>query len=375
MRAINFIKHFLLALPGWHTRRKLAVIQSDDWGATRMPSVTIRNKLAEHPLIDASSSYCHYDTLASPKDLELLFEVLTSVKDSVGNYPVLTANCVLANPNFQKIKESGYTSYHYHNLRESFERYGKVEALTLWEEGMASRIFHPQYHGREHVNVPAWLRSLRNEHSGVAYAFEHEVFGVNFKDISEKKDNFQAAWDFNHSEDKEEVNASVLQGLNLFEEHFGFKSLTTIAPSYTWSHEVEELLNRNGVLAMQSILYQKVPLPGSDEYQRNNRLLSVKSRKSQIRNAFFEVLSVEKPIDLSEIYGRAEAIFKAGKPLIIGSHRRNFIGGHSERYRDQNLRHLGEILSTLVKKWPDLEFVSSENLAQIMHGQQATVFN
>jgi hypothetical protein len=82
---INLIKPFLRTIvnvTGWHTNRKIVVIHSDDWGSIRMPSLKIRQRLQEHPLIDLNDPYSRFDTLASEADLESLFEVLMSVKDS-----------------------------------------------------------------------------------------------------------------------------------------------------------------------------------------------------------------------------------------------------------------------------------------------------
>ena len=36
--ALN-IRRNLAAIPGWSTRRKLVIFESDDWGSIRMPSV------------------------------------------------------------------------------------------------------------------------------------------------------------------------------------------------------------------------------------------------------------------------------------------------------------------------------------------------
>ena len=39
------IRRTLAALPGWRTKRKLIVLESDDWGSIRMPSVEAYNNL------------------------------------------------------------------------------------------------------------------------------------------------------------------------------------------------------------------------------------------------------------------------------------------------------------------------------------------
>ena len=38
-KMIKTLSHNLINIPGWYTKRKLVVIESDDWGAIRMPSM------------------------------------------------------------------------------------------------------------------------------------------------------------------------------------------------------------------------------------------------------------------------------------------------------------------------------------------------
>jgi len=42
---IKSIKSHLLNLPGWHTNRKIVVIESDDWGSIRMSSAEDAERL------------------------------------------------------------------------------------------------------------------------------------------------------------------------------------------------------------------------------------------------------------------------------------------------------------------------------------------
>ena len=41
----QIVTHNLLNIPGWRTKRKIVVIESDDWGSIRMPSRDIYEKL------------------------------------------------------------------------------------------------------------------------------------------------------------------------------------------------------------------------------------------------------------------------------------------------------------------------------------------
>ena len=53
-------------------------------------------------------------------------------------------------------------------------------------------------------------------------------------------------------------------------------------------------------------------------------------------------------------------------PAVICSHRVNFIGGLNEKNRDQNLLFLKKLLSEIVKLWPDVEFMSSNQLGNLI---------
>lgn len=35
---VRYFERSLQNIPGWHTKRKIIVIESDDWGSIRMPS-------------------------------------------------------------------------------------------------------------------------------------------------------------------------------------------------------------------------------------------------------------------------------------------------------------------------------------------------
>ena len=75
------LTHHLLNVPGWHTRRKILVIESDDWGSVRMPSKEVYDEFMRRGIPVDKDPYCRFDNLATTEDLEALFDVLTSVKD------------------------------------------------------------------------------------------------------------------------------------------------------------------------------------------------------------------------------------------------------------------------------------------------------
>ena len=61
--------HNLILLPGWHTKRHIVIIESDDWGAIRMPSKEVYDEFLKRGVQVDKDPYCRYDGLATKQDL------------------------------------------------------------------------------------------------------------------------------------------------------------------------------------------------------------------------------------------------------------------------------------------------------------------
>ena len=107
------ITHNLLNIPGWRTNRHIVVIESDDWGSIRMPSREVYDNLLKEGYRVDLHPYEKYDSLATEDDLTSLFEVLSKFSDRRGRHPIITANCAVANPDFEKMKLSKFSQYYY----------------------------------------------------------------------------------------------------------------------------------------------------------------------------------------------------------------------------------------------------------------------
>ena len=126
-----------------------------------------------------------------------MFEVLNSVNDSTGRPPVLTPVSVVANPDFKKIQQSNFTEYYFEPFTETLKRYTQCRnSYSLWKEGIETRIFVPQFHGREHFNVKVWMNTLKMGHEKALIAFKHQMWGITTAANSEIRTEFQAAFDF-----------------------------------------------------------------------------------------------------------------------------------------------------------------------------------
>jgi hypothetical protein len=371
---IKKLKSLIWNLPdviGWKTRRKIIVIESDDWGSIRIPSRRSWKALYSKMPHGYNSPFNRYDTLESPADLADLVEVLDSVKDCNGSPSILTANTILANPDFDKIKISQFNSYHYETFLTTYKRYGYDSIIGIWKDAIRNNVVRPQFHGREHVNVSHWLNQLLVGNQALLNAFEYEVCSTDNFDSSTKRSNLQASLDFNTQEELIFTLDSLGDGLRLFESHFGFKSESFIATAYTWDKPHEYVLNSNKVNFIQGNRNQKVPQLGKNLFRKRMHRLGERNTLNQVylvRNVFFEPCVQGNREIVDECLYRISLSFKYHRPAIISSHRINFVRGLNDSY-PKNLRQFQSLLKKIVMRWPDVEFLSSDQLGREMRHQ------
>lgn len=361
----------LLNFPGWRTNRKIVVIESDDWGSIRMPSKTAFKALLKAGIRVDKCPYNRYDTLASESDLSHLFEVLTSVKDSNGRYPVITANAIMTNPDFEKIRGSDFRIYFHELFTKTLQKYpGCNHSWNLWQEGMKSGVFHPQLHGREHLNVGRWMRALQSKSPETQLAFQHSLFGISTTITQEKRRSYQAALDYDTSGDKAFIVKSVKEGAALFQNFFGHRSTSFIAPNYCWDNDIEKALQAANIHVLQSGRVQKTPIGAGRKVIRH--YMGQKNTWGQVylvRNCIFEPSITGSRQAVENCLADIRTAFFWCKPAIISSHRLNYIGTLDSKNSYTNLRLLTKLLKTIKQQWPEVEFWNSAQLGQQIRKQ------
>lgn len=348
----------------------VVVFESDDWGSIRMPSLEARARLLKNNVfLQSPSSYDKYDTLASDRDLTALLETLDTVRDSQNNPAVITLDTVVANPLFEKIKESGYQEYYYEPFPETLRKYPHHEhAFELWKEGIEKKMFRPQYHGREHLNVQIWLHCLQQGDESALAAFDEGVFSMKCM-VNGKLQRVLETYNAFSESDYAFMKTAIKEGMDLFEKLFGYRSESMIAPCYTWDSTIEEAAYIAGVKFIQGGVFQS----HSNVYTQNHphqtaRKMGEKNQCGQIqivRNCSFEPSQLPnhgKDRCLRDI----ERQFKLGHPAIVSCHRLNFIGDLYSENRDNNLKQFKELLKMIVKTWPDVVFMSSDQLGNYL---------
>jgi len=358
-------------LRGWRTNRKIIVIESDDWGSIRMPSREAYEKCLKAGYPIDRNAYERFDSLESNDDLELLFETLSEFTDQHDNHPVITANCLVANPDFEKIKESGFQSYFYETVNETFKRNPSTNrGFELWKEGQDTGLFKMQFHGREHLNVGLFMRALHEKNVDVLYAFDLGMPGIMSKSNGDIGNYFVEATYFKTQHEKSEILNAMLDGLDIFEHLLGFKSASLIPPNYTWSNDFNEAVLQKGVKYFQGYSKIREPQMNGNPSVYHTYFLGQKNISGQlnlIRNTNFEpTLSKKTDLALNNCLRDISVAFAMRKPAVISTHRINYIGGIFPSNRDANLKLLNSFLMQLVKNWPEVEFMASDSLGNLI---------
>jgi hypothetical protein len=355
---------------GWHTNRKIVVIESDDWGSIRMPSKEVYEILLKSGIRVDNCPYNRYDSLASDEDLNVLFDILVKHKDKNGNYPVITANCLVANPDFDRIRESGFQEYHYELIPETLKKYPKHQkSFELWKEGLSQNIFFPQFHGREHVNIKFWLDRLIEGNKTFRKAFDLGLWGLGPNIVDGYKINIQASFDMEDPNDIEYQKLIIKDGLKIFYELFGYKSASFIANNFIWDSQLNSTLFENGVSILQGMKKQYLPVYNHKYHKSLSHSTGEYNALGQLylmRNCFFEPSLIPDYDPVNFCLNDIQNAFLWHKPAIITSHRLNFIGGIIASNRDNNLKSFDCLLQEIIKRWPEVEFMTSVQLGDLI---------
>jgi len=360
MSVYNILQN-LKNIPGWKSSRKMIIIECDDWGGINMPSTVVYERLLAAGLKVGNRMWNRFDTLETAEDLEQLFTVLDSVRDASNKPAVFTPVTNVANPDFERIRSEGFVNYYYEKFTDTLNRYypGK-NVFKLWKEGLQAGIFMPELHGREHLAVQLWMEELRQGNKDLRIAFDSGFLSLDIPHLLPPARGFRAEFFFTREEQRPFLVNSIIEGVGLFEEIFGYTPAvfvpangifhpdftSTIAASgvkFLWVNHFLRYPQEGGKLKTKWVITGQRGPGGLTYYTRN---CSFEPNSEHYRGVDFTVNQIE-------------AAFRWGKPAIVSTHRASYAGGLDPKNRTRGLTELKKLLIRILKKWPDIEFMSS----------------
>lgn len=378
---MEYFKNFLKNIPGWKTQRKLIAIAVDDYGNVRLDSKKAFDNIdKKNPVKE--QRFDRFDTLETREDLEMLYGVLSSVKDKNGKPAIFTPYALSCNIDFERMQAEGYQDYHHELLPVTFHKLSSLQQVAyegtwkLYQEGIEKGLMQPQFHGREHFNLKVFEEKLAKKDPALILSLENRSL-ANIGPSGYSSIGWTAAFSFwDPVEDTRRFPQIMQEGLEAFEKVYGYKANVFTPPAQQFPEDLEKELRHWGLKALDKPFYQGKHLGfgkykkqfTSSGYNKKTELLEI------VRNVVFEPTSGN--IDhVAKAMKQIEAAFRWNKPAIISSHRVNFCGHIDPKNREKGLGDLKNLLKAIVQRWPEVEFVSTGELTEFIRKEEFVHFS
>ena len=357
---------------GWKTKRKIVVFSVDDYGNVRLDSKKAREKMDKAGL-KVLSRFDALDTLETRTDLEMLFEALYSVKDKNGKSAVFTAFSMPCNIDYEAMAAENNERYRYELLPKTYEKLSIRDthayngAWALWQEGIAQGLLRPQFHGREHLNLKVFEEKLQQRDQEVLTALQNRSF-TSISNSGYSTIGPTAAFEFWKMEENNRFKEIIKDGLDRFEQVFGYRSTHFNPPGGREHPVIHDYLKESGIHYLDTPLI-KQEHQGEGKYKRILNYTGKQNYLSmtyQVRNVVFEPTDERGFPWVEHAFKQVESAFFWNRPAIISSHRVNFCGHIDPQNREKGLGDLKELLKKIVQKWPEVEFMSADELGKII---------
>ena len=271
-------------------------------------------------------------------------------------------NYIVCAPDYDAIRNNGYTAY----VSQPID--ADDCALRMVRELKLAGIVDPQLHGASHFNPDHWLRMLADGDEELQWFFDRRLCPP--VSAMKKTRALGAAYlpaKGAKGDPKVEVSSAthlVNLAVRSYQELFGATAISFCPPNHCWDDEVESYLAGAGVRLVQAaqFQYRTADAFSSGEYERNK---TGTARPSGVwllgRNLDFEPATREPDSQFRE----ARALLARRIPLVINTHRVNYVGSIDGDRRGASLAWLDRLLSFLERDLPALRYLDSRDLAEL----------
>jgi hypothetical protein len=339
----------------------IVVFESDDWGCQRIHSKKEKDYLDSYPGFKPHDSFEDGDCLETRDDFDALAKVLKSFSDRQGRHPVFTLNYVLNNLVFAPLDVSTKEQFTYEPLEQTYLR---AHVPFVWNDQAyraPDSVFAFSLHAFAHLNEARFLEDIGANKNGAKNFYVHGAVATT------DPYNFFCYMD-EMGGGKANVASSLLRlqkAYEQFESVFHKKSLC-FTPSCG-------VLDPSSLSSLAAMGFSAVKI--TDSFYRSfdgttfhkhpiksrQKLVVSSSSRFLVRNCNFEpVFFDEKALDqcLQDI----AFAFKCRKPAIISTHRMNYVSGFDPEAYQRRLALLSELLSQIMARYPDIQFMSTDDL-------------
>jgi len=208
-------------------RLKAVVLESDDWGLCAwVPDDQAHRALAVLPAFRSPAGLRYgRSTLESAADVISLAATLLEWRGGDGFPPVLQANTIVANPDYEAMISPLFEGDS-PPLKELPEVPSRWQRPGLWEavrDADAAGVWWAELHGLHHLPVTAWLTALRRAQNDARRAWEHQ---------SPIGELVQAGGEYGEAEPRELRARDIRHAIEAFHRLFGRAPTSFCPPDY-----------------------------------------------------------------------------------------------------------------------------------------------
>lgn len=345
----------------------IVVFQSDDWGHGCVRSRDMLAALLPEAVDPATSGWFR-DARECVADVQNLADVLLRFRDRGGRPPCFTLNFIVHEPDFAAIEAQSFARY------VTRPECDLAVVAAVADAASSHGVFEAALHGAEHVAPGHWLRELRSGNAELRGFFDARAMpppgliagypGLGAAYLPSPHD----AQSIPKPKDRLE------QALTAFARIFGYPASGFVAPNHAWDHVVEVSLSRRNVDFLQAA---HVRYPDVSAIERNEWIRERSGPSGngdlwyQTRNLDFEPAVHPGRVDMAIERGRL--LTKRGVPIVVNTHRVNYVGGIDPEAAARARIDLGRLIEALLDARPDLCFMNSSELDRALRGLNPTV--
>ena len=306
------------------TRVRGVCVESDDWGLCGfVPDSTAARSLDREALDPGGFPDVYwYSTLEDSAMVAALSDVLVRHRGRDGLPAVLQPNYILASLGFHPQETDSAARWSVHELPDTPPGYARPGLWTAVRQARVAGVWQPELHGLLHYDP----QSRKERTDGAPLVERAAADQVLVFPGSER------AWELGEWRDAATVVRELDRSLVLFENLFGCRPQSMIAPDYVWNDAHERLWCDRGLRIIQAKREQRRAVWRG----RTGRVLKVLDRtwsrwrrEDRVyleRNCIFEPVQHRDPRGIThQAIAAVSEAWSRGEPAVVEAHRINFV--------------------------------------------------
>lgn len=314
------------SLVDW-TDVRAVVLESDDWGLCGFTPDRTTMDETDVEAIDPGRTpdIYHYSTLETADHVTGLADLLARHKGRDGLVAVFQPNYIVGSMSLEPAPEAdGGFEWRRRSLPDLPEAYRRPGLWDAVDDAIGRGVWWPEYHGRWHYHPKERIARV----AANAVAEEATKRGLLlFPDIA-------SSFELSLARDPEVLAAELSEGLAVFENLFGRRPTSVIAPDYAWNRDRELMWGEEGLFVIQAKREQRSLTKLSASLW--DRMLKVVDRGRLYlterhvvylhRNCLLEGAQEEDHLKhAAACLESVQAAWRLGEPAIINTHRVNYV--------------------------------------------------